>query len=116
MNVEWVKCQNDVWCDLANVNLDASHFNALEGVYIIWHRGAHPATVRVGQGIIKDRLATHRNDRDIQAFAHLGLSVTWASVAAPYRNGVEAFLATRLTPEVGERFPNSRPIEVTLPW
>ena len=52
MNVEWVKCQGDVWCSLATVNLQHSHFDGLEGVYIIWHAGDTPATVRVGQGII----------------------------------------------------------------
>ena len=116
MNVEWIKCKGDKWCTLATVNLQDRHFDGLEGVYIIWHGGSNPATVRAGQGVIRDRLATHRNDREVQAFSHLNLLVTWASVESAYRDGVEAFLADQLNPKVGERFPNRTPIEVNLPW
>jgi hypothetical protein len=116
MNVIWTKCNGEVWCPLATVNLGHAHFNNVEGVYIIWHGGSAPATVRVGQGIIKDRIAAHRNDPDVQAYARLGLFVTWTSIPSNYRHGVEAFLATRLNPKVGERFPNVVPIEINLPW
>jgi len=88
----------------------------MEGVYIIWHGGSKPATVRVGQGIIKDRLAAHRTDPQVQAYAQLGLFVTWASIPETYRHGVEAFLAAKLNPIVGERFPNVVPIDINLPW
>ncbi len=88
MNVEWIKCEGDKWCGLNTVNLQDSHFDGLEGVYIIWHVGSNPASVRVGQGIIRDRLADHRNDEDIQAYAHMELFATWASVFAQYRDGV----------------------------
>lgn len=116
MNVKWIKCNGEVWCPLGTVNLSHAHFDNMEGVYIIWHGGNNPATVRVGQGIIKDRIAEHRNDPQVQAYAPLGLFVTWASIATNYRNGVEAFLAAKLSPKVGERFPNVVPIEVNLPW
>lgn len=115
MNVEWGKCQGDAWCKLANVDLTHEHFNNMEGVYIIWHLGDKPATVRVGQGVIKDRLAAHRNDKAVQAYSAYGLFVTWARVEAAYRDGVEAFVAERLNPIVGDRFPNRRAIEVNLP-
>lgn len=116
MTLTWNKCQGDVWCNLNNVNLSHNHFDGMEGVYIIWHGGQSPAVVRVGQGNIRDRLQSHREDTDIQAYAHLGLYVTWASVAARERDGVEAFLAQQLIPLVGERFPQSLPMAVNLPW
>ena len=116
MNVKWMKCQGEVWCPLSTVNLSHAHFNDMEGVYVVWHGGSNPATVRIGQGIIKERLATHRVDPDVQAFANFGLFVTWASIPGMYRDGVEVFLATRLKPKVGDRFPNAQPIEVNLPW
>lgn len=116
MNVKWMKCKGDEWCPLSTVNLQDDHFDGLEGVYIIWHVGPNLVTVRIGQGVIRDRLAAHRNDLEVQANAHLNLLVTWASVEATYRDGVEAYLANRLDPKVGERFPNRRPIEVNLPW
>jgi hypothetical protein len=116
MQIKWIKCQGEVWCPLATVNLSHAHFENLEGVYVIWHGGSNPATVRVGQGIIRDRLMTHRNDPEVQAFSSLGLFVTWASVQQTFCDGVEMFLASRLKPKVGERFPDRTPIEVNLPW
>lgn len=88
----------------------------MEGVYIVWHGGQNPATVRVGQGFIKDRLGAHRQDRETLAFQEHNLYVTWASVAADYRDGVERYLAETLKPKVGSRFPEVNPIKVNLPW
>ncbi len=116
MNLSWIKCQGDVWCKLSTVNLSHEHFNLMHGVYIIWHGGVSATTVRVGQGNIRERLTAHRNDPDVQAYALHTLYVTWASVLSVSRDGVEAFLAKRLQPLVGERFPTVPPIDVILPW
>jgi hypothetical protein len=117
MQLNWNRCNNNtIWCDLNRVNLDHEHFNGLGGVYIIWHTGTNPATVRVGQGVIRDRLAAHRQDNEVQAYVSFGLRVTWASVSESFRDGVEAYLAQTLNPLVGQRFPNVTPIEVNLPW
>lgn len=115
MNLDWVKCKGNVWGGLSTVDLSGPHFDNLQGVYVIWHGGDRPATVRVGQGVIRDRLQAHRADQQVQAFSHLGLLVTWASVPEEYRDGVEAYLSQRLQPKTGERYPNVRPIEVNLP-
>src|SRR5579885_3656927 len=116
MNITWNKCQGEVWGHLNRVDLSHGHFDRMEGVYVIWHGGPDPKTVRVGQGIIKDRLAAHRNDPDIQAHSAKELFVTWAAVAASARDGVEAFLAEALKPLVGDRFPDVAPVAVNLPW
>jgi len=92
-----------------------------EGVYIIWHDGTAQnnvaETVRIGQGIISQRIATHRNDDVITAYAVRGsLRVTWAAVAGRARRlGIERYLADELDPLVGE-YPDVRPIPVNLPW
>ena len=57
LHLNWTKCQEDVWCKLSSVNLNHSHFNHLEGIYIIWHGGQYPAVVYIGQGNIKDRIS-----------------------------------------------------------
>lgn len=116
MNVIWNKCEQGSWCSLNKVDLAHEHFNGMEGVYIIWHGGPTPKVVRVGQGVIRDRLTAHRQDEEIQAYISLILYVTWASVDARSRDGVEAFLANTLKPLVGERFPDVVPISVNLPW
>lgn len=115
MNVYWNKYSNQNWCELSGVDLNGSHFDNMTGVYVIWYGGNNPRTVRVGQGFIGDRLQAHRNDFQVQAYDHLGLYVTWASIPANSLNGVEAFLAQELDPIVGQQFPNVYPIQVNLP-
>lgn len=113
--VNWEQCQGGVWCSLATLNLDHSHFNGLEGVYVIW-RAIDRKAVRVGQGIVADRLRAHRSDRSILAHDGGGsLLVTWARLSAAYRDGVERYLATALTPIVGSAFPDVLAIQVNLP-
>ena len=116
LHLNWIKCDGDVWCKLNSVNLDHSHFNSMQGVYIIWHGGSSPAVVYVGQGNIKDRLTEHRRDTRIQNYAPYDLYVTWANVAEPFRNGVEAYLANYWKPKVGVSHPAVDPITVNSPW
>ncbi|GFP25849.1 hypothetical protein HKBW3S25_01330, partial [Candidatus Hakubella thermalkaliphila] len=78
--------------------------------------GPNPAAVRVGQGVIRERLTAHRNDSDILAYRSHGLYVTWAKVSASQRDGVERYLAERLNPKVGISFPDVVPIPVNLLW
>jgi hypothetical protein len=115
MYVHWGKCST-AWCSLNTVNLGNNHFDNMRGVYVIWHSGSNPRTVRVGQGFIRDRLQAHRRDPQIQHYQSLGLYVTWASIPRDSRNGVEAYLAQTLDPIAGEQFPDVTPIPVNLPW
>lgn len=116
MRVKWMKCKGDVWCKLGSVNLEHSHFDGMEGVYIIWHAGENAATVYVGKGDVKDRLAFHRTNPNIQKYANMVLYVTWAAVSESQQSGVEKFLADRLSPLEGDRHPDVAPEEVNLPW
>ncbi len=116
MQVTWNRCESHIWCKLNEVDLNNSHFDNMAGVYVIWHGGNNPKTVRVGQGLIKDRIAAHRVGHEVQAYKQHGLFVTWTTVPWNSRNGVEAFLAQNFDPIVGERFPNVTPIPVNLPW
>lgn len=94
--VKWFKCGNDGhWCSLALLNLEGANES---GVYIIWHEGNPGRVVYVGQGApVGNRLAAHRNDARIQAYAKNGmLRVTWASVSsASQRNAIERYLADK---------------------
>jgi len=64
--------------------------------------------VRVGQGDIAARLAAHRTDPAITKYAGTGtLLVTWASVPAAQRDGVERYLANAWAPLVGDVFPDA---------
>jgi len=114
--LNWNKCERNAWCPFLTVNLQHSHFQNLEGVYIIWHGGQNPATVYVGQGNIADRIRAHRTEPNILFYSSLGLFVTWASVPALSRDGIECYLAQTLKPKEGFAHPNCAPIGVNLPW
>ncbi len=114
--VDWRKCQEHTWCQLNYVDLSHAWFN-VDGVYVIWHGGTEPKTVYVGQGCpVRDRLAAHRKDAEIQKYKGYGLYVTWAQVAKAMLDGVEVYLATTFKPLVGKRYPVATPINVNGPW
>jgi len=112
MELNWIKYQNGEWCQFLTLNLQDKHFDDMEGVYIIWQ--AQGPVVRVGQGVIRDRLTKHKDDAEIVAYN--SLCVTWARVDKIDRDGVEKFLADTLSPKVGEAYPVCLPITVNLPW
>lgn len=111
MRLDWNSCEGNVWCPLSNLNLQHPHFSDAEGVYVIWSGNR---VVRVGQGVISDRLSAHRNDPAVTRYADL--RATWAKVAGVYRDGVERFLGDALKPLVGDAFPAAVPIPVNFPW
>ncbi len=112
MKVNWGTCGDDKhWCDFKKLNLDSDGFKDKKGVYIIW---SGETVVRLGSGLIKDRITDHRDNPDINKFKDL--KVTWAKVNANQMLGVEKYLSDVLNPVVGERFPDRTPIEVNLPW
>ena len=113
--VKWLKCGDDGhWCPLEQLNLDSV---TEHGVYIIWHQGDPSRIVRVGQGVVADRLAKHRKDPLILFYKNKGtLRVTWAYVPAHQRDGVEHYLAEMWNPLVGDAFPDAVPIAVNSPF
>lgn len=115
MKLHWNKCFGDAWCELYTVDLSDPHFEALEGVYVIWHGGRAPNCVMVGQGPIRERLTLHRADPAVQQYARHELFVTWAQVPASARSGVERFLIEELCPKVDCHLPDVPPVAVNLP-
>ena len=116
MNLNWNKCQGEVWCNFNAVNLDHSHFNNTEGVYVIWHGGTNPKVVYVGRGNIRERIREHRQRTDIQEYSRFTLFVTWAKVAPEFQEGVEAYLASYWKPKAEKKHPTAEHITVNSPW
>jgi hypothetical protein len=111
--VTWVKSTTDTWLPFETVNLD----NVTEiGLYVIWHGGNNPWTVRVGQGDIAARLYVHQSDQSVLKYKANGpLMVTWAAVPKKAdRDGIERFLANHYGPLVGDAWPDVTPIPVNL--
>ena len=48
LTIEWIKCQNNIWCNFDNLNLEHERFSDLKGAYIIW---SNNVVVRLGSGI-----------------------------------------------------------------
>jgi len=116
LELDWRFCQGDQWCSFQNLDLDHSHFDNMEGVYIIWHQGGEkPRAVYVGQGNIRDRISDHRTENNITQYAPHGLYVTWAEVHPGNHDGVERYLAEVLAPLEGTNWPDVIPISVNLP-
>lgn len=116
IRVKWIKCgkNGDHWCELMNLDLPSIP-KKTEGVYIIWHAGDPSECVYVGQGNIRERLGSHRRDKRITAYKNKGLLVTWASVSAGQQDGIEAYLADKYDPLVGDAHPvDAAPIAVNL--
>ncbi len=90
MQLQWKKCQGDVWCSFNKLDLQQV---TEYGVYVIWHSGAAPNVVYVGQGKIAGRIADRRVDPKITRHANKGdLFVTWATVSDYQCDGVERYL------------------------
>ena len=92
------------------------------GVYIIekMNNGRSQYTVRIGSGDIYNRLRAHRIDRNITDHGANdpwgSLRAFWAWVDPLEMRGVEKYLAHRLRPDEGERYPKNVPtIRVSLP-
>ena len=68
LQLAWWKCDGSQWCDLETVNLSNV---TIAGVYLIWHGGASPRWVYVGQGHIATRLREHRQEHEILQYKEL---------------------------------------------
>lgn len=112
--LNWIKSTSGSWLSFQNVNLDNV---TADGVYIIWHMGNPGRVVYVGQGDVAARIKAHRNRSDIISYAKYGsLHVTWASVPASQKDGVERYLADKWNPLIGDAHPDVVPIAVNSPW
>jgi hypothetical protein len=114
LTVHWIKSTTGSYLPLETIDLaDVS----TSGVYVIWHEGNPGRVVRIGQGNIADRLAQHRKDPAILAYARQGtLRVIWAAVPAHQVGPVERYLANQWPPLVGDAFPDVAPLAVNSPF
>ena len=140
MNVHWQKCGDFPFLGWCQFNSDLLNDPRLEsrletpfgvlrtdivGVYIIWAGISNRTILKVGSGIIKDRLQAHLNDLEVQAYKYSGLYATWASTTPFFKSdgklddkkrGIERYLGVWLNPKLTERLPNNvDPIWVNLP-
>ena len=116
MIIRWSK-----WYILHEIDMSDNYFRDITGVYIIayWDRSDKAIIVRVGQGIIWNRIKSHRENHEIMRHGRSRkspLHVTWSEIPTQVmRDGVERFLGDLLHPIEGDRFPDVFPVSVNLP-
>ena len=116
MDLEWIKCVGNQWCQLNRLDLTHRNIKGLDGVYILWHGKDERVILKVGSGKIAQLLVENVDDIAVQAFEKYVLYVTWTSAPLLKRKGIEAFLFNTLSPKIKEEAPKAKPITVNLPW
>jgi hypothetical protein len=117
MEVEWYKCQGNIWCELNKVDIYHKFLDGLSGIYIIWYGGKEDRTVlRIGLGNIRQELESNKNDIAIQAFSKYNLQVSWAEVPLLKKKNILVWLNQKLNPKFKDNLPSAKPVETNLPW
>ena len=129
ITVQWQRClKNSLWCQFNEKLLSNGRFETrlgdhsvnISGIYIIWTGIDNRTVLKVGSGIIKDKLEEHLRDPEIQAYKPTRLYVTWASTlsvigAEEIQKGVEKFLDIVFKPKLAEHLPDIDLVMVNLP-
>ena len=129
VRLRWQRCiKNSLWCQFNEKLLNDGRFetrlgdysDGISGVYIIWTGIEDRTVLKVGSGIIKDKLAVHLKDPEIQAYQPTRLYVTWASTlsvigAEKIQKGIEKFLEVVFKPKLVENLPDVDLVMVNLP-
>ena len=129
VTLRWQRCiKNSLWCQFNKKLLNdgrletrlVDHSIGISGVYIIWTGIEERTVLKVGSGIIKDKLAVDLRDPEIQAYKPTRLYVTWASTlsvvgAKDIQKGIEKFLEVVFKPKLMEGLPDIELVMVNLP-
>jgi hypothetical protein len=116
MEVDWYKCQGNIWCELNKIDADHKYLKGVDGLMIIWS-GKEKSILKVSKGKISNMIKENKADIAIQAFAHLGLFVTWTDdVPMLKKASVYNFLVNKLNPKFMEVEAGKSQTEINLPW
>lgn len=116
MALQWYKCKGGVWCDLFQLDLEHEYLQGIEGVYVIWSGIDNKSTLKIGSGMIAQKLMKETQDLAVQAFSHLGVYVSWAEVSSFKRDGYMVYLFNELNPKLPVQVPTAIPFKINLPW
>lgn len=129
ITLHWQKCiKNSLWCQFNERLLNdgrlesrlGDHSAGISGVYIIWTGIEDRTVLKVGSGNIKEKLAAHLRDPEIQAYKPTRLYVTWASTLSvigekKIQKGIEKFLEIAFKPKLMGDSPDVDLVLVNLP-
>ena len=60
VQLNWARAQGGAWCDLQRVDLGSVDTT---GVFVVWHGGSRPRTLRLGYGPIAERVGAATTPR-----------------------------------------------------
>lgn len=117
LNVNWQRPSINSWFKLNELDCInpflVNNGVKKEGIYIIWS-DRKAAVVRIGSGIIVNRLYSHLNNPEITKYGNL--LFTFAEIPEEEKRlSVETYLGSIFDCLVGERFPDKQNIKVNLP-
>lgn len=115
MNIEWIKCKGDIWCELSKLDLNHDLLD-VNGVYILFTEETNNGLIYVGYGNVKKELNRLVKDTAIAAFLSHRCYVTWAKVNVLSQVGIVNYLISRYRPKLNPKPPKGIPISVKLPW
>jgi hypothetical protein len=115
MEVEWVMCKGNIWCELNKIDAHHKNLEDEKGVYIIWSGRDQKSVLRIGHGLISDEIIKNQKDIAIHAFLQYGVFVTWCPVGFR-KEGVVAFLQNLLKPKFSDNRSTASAVKVNLPW
>ncbi|MGE0232031.1 MAG: hypothetical protein AB7O39_11385 [Flavobacteriaceae bacterium] len=114
ISLHWERPADGGWYALDSIDIGKIR---TVGIFMIWHDGNPGRVIRVSQGDIGRQLQLEQISPMVLKFRIFGeLRVTWASVPAPLRNGVERYLANLFHPQVGDSYPLVMPLAANAPW
>jgi hypothetical protein len=113
VQLHWARARGGAWCDLQRVDLETVDAT---GVFVIWHGGRRPRTLRLGYGRIAERVGALKRDPALLRYRTAGpLYVTWAAVPPHLMDGVGRYLAGRMMPVFEDRVRPAAAIPANLP-
>jgi hypothetical protein len=113
VQLHWTRSRGGAWCDLERVDLGGVD---TDGVFVVWHGGPKPRTLRLGYGRIAERVGALQRDASLLRYRSAGpLYVTWAALPQDMTDGVVRFLAGRMMPVYEDRVRAAPAIPANLP-
>lgn len=116
MELTWFQLKGGGWCNLHKLDISHQSMANVKGVYIIWlvNKGVKKV-LRVGCGLITEVLAKEKVDLAIQAFAHMGINVTFAEVPPNRINNAFSYLLRELNPSMQIDETDAAPMKINIP-
>lgn len=109
---QWVRTPKGSFYRFNTFNPETAGIRGIGGVYVVWHSGARPRWVAVGQAVdLAKALDALLDDDEVMSHSIAGLYVTWAPIKPEYRAGVVKYLAEAMSPVVAPPDPKDPKIE-----